>query len=94
MSCHDLLKSTPRLVSFSLGATYNTLVSPQNRARWGFEDDIECALEEASIVHILTGCQKVLESGRYTFRHNAVLRVIAHEMQVMINQIKKKVRKV
>ena len=39
-------------------------------------------------------CQNALQSGRYTFRHNAVLRVIAHEMQVMINQIKKEVREV
>ena len=29
-----------------------------------------------------------------TFHYNAVLRVIAHEMQVMINQVKKEVRKV
>ena len=29
-----------------------------------------------------------------TFHYNAVLRVIAHQMQVMINQVKKEVRKV
>ena len=40
------------------------------------------------------GCQKTLQSGRYTFRHKEVLTVIAHEMQVMINQVKKEVRKV
>ena len=88
MSWHNLLKSTPRLVWFCLGATSNTLASPQNRARQGFEDDIEYAFsgkEEASVVHILAGCQKALQSGRYTFCHNAVLRVIAHEMQAMIN---------
>ena len=83
MSWHNLLKSTPRLVWFCLGATSNTLASPQNRARWEFEYDIEYTLsgkEEASVVHILAGCQKALQSGRYTFCHNAVLRVIAHEM--------------
>ena len=71
-------------------------MSSQNRAQWGFED-IECAVcgkEEASATHILACCQKVLQSGRYTFCHNAVLRVIVHEMQVMINQTKKEVRKV
>ena len=40
------------------------------------------------------GCQKTLQSGRYTFRHKEVLTVIAQEMQVMINQVKKEVRKV
>ena len=98
LSWHTLLKSTRRLVSFCLGATYNTQASPQNRAYWGFEDDIECALcgkEEASVTHILAVCQKALQSGRYTFCHNAVLsKVIAHEMQVMVNQVKKEVRKV
>ena len=66
-----------------LGATYNTLVSTQNQAHWGFEDDIEytlCVKEESSIDHILAVCQKALQCGRYKFRHNAVLRV----MQVMI----------
>ena len=96
MSWHNL-KSTPRLVSFCLGTTYNILASPQNRARLGFEDGTECALcvkDEARVAHILAGCQNALQSGRYIFRHNAVLRVIAHEMQVMINQVKKEVRKV
>ena len=71
------------------------MASPQNRARWGFEDYIECTLcgkKESSFVHILAGCQKVgdkmhmmrMQCGRYAFRHNAVLRVIAHQMQVMI----------
>ena len=96
MSWHNLLKSTPQLVLFCLGATYKTLASPQNGAHWGFEDHTECALcgKEASVTHILAGCQKALQSGIYTFRHTAVLRVIAHEMLVMINQVKKEVRKV
>ena len=76
MTWHNLLKSTPRLILFCLGATYNTLASPQNLAHWGFEDDIECALcrkEEASVAHILAGCQKALQSGIYTFCHNFVI---------------------
>ena len=97
ISRHILLKSTPQLVSFCLGETYNILASPQNQARWGFEDAIECTLygkEEASVAHILASCQKALQIGIYTFRHNAVLKVIAHEMQVMINQANKEGRKV
>ena len=60
------------------------------------EDDIECALcgkEKASIPHILAGCQKALQSGKYTLRHNAVLSVIAPKMQVMINKSRKKLEK-
>ena len=85
MRWHTLhtLKSFPRSVSFYLGTTYNTLALPQNRARWEFEVDIDCALfgkEEASVDHILAGYQKALQSGRYTLRHNSLLVVIAHEM--------------
>ena len=72
---------------FGLGTTYNTLASTQNQAHWGFEYDIEyalCGKKESSIDHILAGCQKALQCGRYKFRRNAVLRVIAHEMQVLI----------
>ena len=97
MKWHNLLKSTPLLVSFCLGATHNTMASPQNWGCWELEDDLECALcrkEQASVTHILAGCQEALQSGRYTFCHNVVLRVIAHEMQVMTNQVKKKVGKV
>ena len=86
-----------QLVFFCLGATCNLLASPQNRGCQGFEVDTDCALcrkEEASIAHKLTGCQKALQSGIYTFLHNTILVVIRHHMQVMINQVQKEIRKV
>ena len=97
MSWHNLLKSALQLVSFFLGSTFNTLASPQNRVRWGLEDGLECGLcgkEKASVSHILAGCQKALQRGRYTYRRNAVLRVTAHEIQVFINKVKKEEQKV
>ena len=96
-SWHNLLKSAPQLVSFCLGSTFNTLAPPQNRPRWGLKDGLECGLcgkEKASVSHILAGCQKALQSGRYTYRHNAVLRVIAYEIQAFINKVKKEEQKV
>ena len=58
---HNLLKCTPQLFSFCLGATCNKLASIQNRACWEFEDDIGCALcrkEETGTAKILAGCLK------------------------------------
>ena len=65
--------------------------------RWGLENGLECGLcgkEKASVSHILAGRQKALQNGRYTYCHNAVLRVIAHEIQVFINKVKKEEQKV
>ena len=97
LQAFSLLKSAPQLVSFCLGSTFNTLASPQNRACWGLEDGLECGLcgkEKASVSHILAGCQKALQSGRYTYCHNVVLRGIAHKIQAFINKIKKEEQKV
>ena len=82
-----MLKSTPQLSSFCLGATYNKLASPKNQAWWRFEDDIDYGFckKEVCDSHILAGCQEALQSRGYIFHHNAVLKVIDHEMQIMIN---------
>ena len=84
MSWLNLPNSTPQLALFCLGATCNTLTSPQNKPCCGFEDDTVCALFRKEEER-LAGCQKALQCERYTFCHNAVLRVTVHEMQVMIN---------
>ena len=96
MTWHILLKSTPPLVSFCLGATCNTLTSPQYLACWKFEDDIDyisslCGKEEASVTHLLASYKRCCKVGD-KLCYNAVLRLSAHEMQVMINQVKKEVR--
>ena len=76
---------------FALGQHTTHWHHHTNEIVGGFEDidGAFCRKEEASFNHILAGCQKAFQSGRYTFRHNPVLRVFVHEMQVMINQIKK-----
>ena len=38
---------------------------------------------------MLSGCKASLRSGRYRKRHDAVLRVLAHEVQGELNRIKK-----
>lgn len=67
----------PRL-SFIIRATYDLLPTPQNLKQW-FGEELNCPLCQApaSLKHILTACTISLSQGRYTWRHNQVLRQLA-----------------
>ena len=79
------------LHKFCLGATYNTLGSPENLLRMGLVSDAKCSLcgvERCGIRHILSGCSFMLGQGRYLFRHNNVLRIIADAIQSFLQRNK------
>ena len=81
----------PNLLAFCLGATYNTLPSPSNLKRWRIKSDDTCFLcqkEICTVAHILTGCPVSLNDGRYTFRHDSVLRKLALTLQEVISTTK------
>ena len=84
--------ATPaRLLQFCIGATFNTLPSPSNLARWKIAVDTSCSLCKApicTISHILSGCSFSLNNGRYTFRHDTVLEAILESLESQI-KIKK-----
>ena len=70
----------PNLLSFCIGATYDTLSSPNNLFRWGLSSNKMCPLcssVNCTVAHVLSGCKKSLQQGRYTYRHNSVLKEIA-----------------
>ena len=76
----SLLSMKPSLVRFSVGATYDTLASPANLRRWGMVDDPSCVLcgvPQCTVAHVLSGCDTSLQQGRFTYRHDSVLRVLA-----------------
>ena len=83
LSWRTMLSTKPHLLRFSVGATFNTLASESNKCRWGLVENALCPLcEEANvscnIQHVLSGCKFSLSSGRYRFRHDQVLKTIAH----------------
>ena len=84
----------PKLSRFCLGATFNTLASPANLKRWGVVESDECKLcgeEKCTVSHVLSGCRSVaLMQGRYRYRHDSVLRVIAHHISLFINYLNEK----
>ncbi|KAK0145224.1 hypothetical protein N1851_015879 [Merluccius polli] len=65
-------------IRFMLGATYDVLPSPKNLSQW-FGEDEKCTLCSCvgSLRHILSGCKLSLTQGRYTWRHNQVLKCLA-----------------
>ena len=92
MSFSRLLRSSPQLLSFTLGVTFGTIASPTNLKRWGLSDDESCCLcnaKRCTLSHILSGCKKSLGSGRYRFRHDLVLKAICHSIQSYINLSRK-----
>ena len=72
-----ILAMPPNIPSFSLAATYNVLPSPKNLKRWHLASESRCFLcykDVCTIPHILRACKISLRQGRFTFRHDSVLK--------------------
>ncbi len=74
--------------SFILRATYDVLPSPSNLNQW-YGEDPTCPLcsSPANLKHILVGCKTSLTQGRYTWRHNQVLRCLAATLETRRSNI-------
>lgn len=74
----DMWNMESSRLSFIIRATYDILPSPTNLNVWLGEDPA-CSLcsAPANLKHILVGCKTSLTQGRYTWRHNQVLRSLA-----------------
>ena len=84
MSWHSLFTMGDSMVGFILSAVYGTLITPSLASKWNEDDDGMCRLcgiAPGTIRHILSGCSIALGQGRYTWRHNKVLRQIADQVK-------------
>ena len=82
----------PNLVQFCVQSSFNTLPSPNNLLRWGKDGDGSCALcseKLCTLPHILSSCSFSLKNGRFTFRHDSVLKVFLESVE---DQISKKTK--
>ena len=82
LSWRDVWAMEARSLSFAIRATYDVLPTPTNLHQW-FGKDPGCVLcsRPASLRHILTGCKTALTQGRYTWRHNQVLKSLASTLE-------------
>ena len=69
-------------ISFLIRSTYDVLPTPTNLHQWLGEDP-SCPLcsTPATLRHILVGCKVSLSQGRYTWRHNQVLKGLAATLE-------------
>ncbi|XP_057310248.1 uncharacterized protein LOC130648228 [Hydractinia symbiolongicarpus] len=66
LSWKNLLSLPQSLSSFCIGATYDTLPSPTNLAKWGIQNDKSCTLckkPSCNVSHILGACKLALSQA-------------------------------
>ena len=82
----------PRLISWVINASTNSVITPDLRRLWGIIPNNKCALcsGHAHLCHILSGCHVALAQGRYTWRHDSVLCTIEAPLQKHIESQNKR----
>lgn len=74
----------PRIISFVINATINSLPTPDMLKLMKLSDSSRCTLcgaEQCTLFHILVNCNKALCGKRYTWRHDSV---IATLLQILV----------
>ena len=76
----DIWRMSEARMRFLIKAVHDMLPTPANKNRWYSTDENKCKLcnENASLRHILSSCRVALQQGRYTYRHNKVLKELAY----------------
>jgi hypothetical protein len=96
LTWNDIWMMESSRISFLLRSVYDVLPSPTNLYNWGLVDDATCKLcqKPANLEHVLSACKTALTDGRYTWRHDQVLKVIADgfdKSRRQVRPIRKKV---
>ena len=71
------------VLKFAVNAGVNTLPTSDNLKRWGKRVNDRCHFcgNIETLAHILSNCSTALTQGRFTWRHNSVLRSIIEFIQ-------------
>ena len=76
-------KLPKNIFNFTIRYINNTLPTRKNLHKWGVSTTSECAfcLSPESPLHIVAGCKTYLNEGRFTWRHDSVLNLIASTLK-------------
>ena len=73
-------KMPKNIFNFTIRYLNNSLSTRSNLKKWNFTQSSDCSfchLPE-TLLHVVAGCKSYLEEGRYTWRHNSALQVLAN----------------
>ena len=72
------------VLKFAINAGINTLPSGDNLKRWGKRVSDRCGFcgNVQTLAHILSNCTTALDQGRFTWRHDSVLKTIVTFIQL------------
>ncbi len=75
-------KLPKNIFNFSLRYINNSLPTRKNLVKWGLSSSADCSFCfcPVSLLHVISGCKTYLDEGRYTWRHNSVLNLIASSL--------------
>ena len=75
-------KLPKNIFNFILRYINNSLPTRKNLVKWGLSSSADCSFCfcPESLLHVNSGCKTYLDEGRYTWRHNSVLNLIASSL--------------
>ena len=78
-----LRKLPYNIFNFTIKYLNNTLATRKNLHLWGLSNTSDCSfcLQPGSLLHIVAGCKKYLDQGRFIWRHKSALRFLAQTFQ-------------
>ena len=91
----NLLDVDTQSLSFLLKSVTDTLPTNSNLSLWGIENnDGKCKLcgKIGTLRHVLSSCPVALSEGRYLWRHNQVLKLIANEILDFLDKQKEQTK--
>ena len=70
------------IFNFTVRYINNTLPTQSNLTKWGISSSSDCSfcLSPETLLHIVAGCKSYLDQGRFTWRHDSVLKFIANSL--------------
>lgn len=79
LTWNEIWSAAPQRIKFLIQAVYDVLPSPANLHIWGMTELPTCPLcpGKGTLEHILSSCPTALGDGRYRWRHDQVLKVVA-----------------
>ena len=82
---NDLIRMSDESLKFLIKAVHDLLPTPANKNRW-FGTEEKCTLcgKDGTLNHILSGCSVARGQGRYTWRHDKVLKEVASGIETKI----------